>query len=112
MSRRPPSSTLFPYTTLFRSCPHHFQRVASGGSDEKGGEPGRILRQRLKHLRARFVLQSPAVHVAHDSDDCKPHTAGIPRAEFESPAHRTEPRPQAASHRTADAIALCIIATR
>src|SRR5256885_10774557 len=23
MIRRPPRSTLFPYTTLFRSCPHH-----------------------------------------------------------------------------------------
>src|SRR5258705_8238830 len=31
MIRRPPRSTLFPYTTLFRSREHRGQMIASGG---------------------------------------------------------------------------------
>src|SRR5688572_30861798 len=31
MIRRPPRSTLFPYTTLFRSWPEFFERVKSHG---------------------------------------------------------------------------------
>src|SRR5690349_23175652 len=34
MIRRPPRSTLFPYTTLFRSPGH---RAAGGGNRERGG---------------------------------------------------------------------------
>src|SRR5437660_7455414 len=38
MIRRPPRSTLFPYTTLFRSWNHaHAQRMHTG---EEGGAPG------------------------------------------------------------------------
>src|SRR2546427_6902566 len=37
MIRRPPRSTLFPYTTLFRSC---LRRVA-GGASSGGGKPAR-----------------------------------------------------------------------
>src|SRR2546430_16727491 len=36
MIRRPPRSTLFPYTTLFRSC----KRTWSGGRDCPGCGPG------------------------------------------------------------------------
>src|SRR3989442_11964760 len=32
MIRRPPRSTLFPYTTLFRSATLYFNRVPAGGS--------------------------------------------------------------------------------
>src|SRR3712207_7116927 len=32
MIRRPPRSTLFPYTTLFRS-PHHVHRVTNSGAE-------------------------------------------------------------------------------
>src|SRR3712207_7211789 len=34
MIRRPPRSTLFPYTTLFRSCPRRVQRAAARGGRE------------------------------------------------------------------------------
>src|SRR2546425_7672255 len=34
MIRRPPRSTLFPYTTLFRSCPSSCSNVASTNSGE------------------------------------------------------------------------------
>src|SRR5256885_7895949 len=38
MIRRPPRSTLFPYTTLFRSCRGHFVHVIRRG---RRGRPGR-----------------------------------------------------------------------
>src|SRR5688572_31864541 len=44
MMRRPPTSTLFPYTTLFRSQWHHAARCEEGGHGHSrgrvfGGEP-------------------------------------------------------------------------
>src|SRR2546421_5542098 len=39
MIRRPPRSTLFPYTTLFRSCPRARRADESSGSGCPGG-PG------------------------------------------------------------------------
>src|SRR5258705_7884407 len=35
MIRRPPRSTLFPYTTLFRSQKRHGRVVAAGGGDDR-----------------------------------------------------------------------------
>src|SRR2546422_4899034 len=45
MIRRPPRSTLFPYTTLFRSMPHqshaaHQQRVGDRDAEGHGAEQG------------------------------------------------------------------------
>src|SRR3712207_8446548 len=38
MIRRPPRSTLFPYTTLFRSpCPSFGRRRGAGGYNDRGG---------------------------------------------------------------------------
>src|SRR5580698_10779391 len=37
MIRRPPRSTLFPYTTLFRSRPDRSQRAHGGRNHPKGG---------------------------------------------------------------------------
>src|SRR2546422_7644523 len=45
MIRRPPRSTLFPYTTLFRSNPHPGLLLAAAGA---GGTPGRA-HHRLVH---------------------------------------------------------------
>src|SRR3712207_8763335 len=53
MIRRPPRSTLFPYTTLFRSASEKtakaactgFGRVMLGGGAEVSGAPGQILLQ-------------------------------------------------------------------
>src|SRR5438876_5001909 len=72
MIRRPPRSTLFPYTTLFRSVRH---RRGSAG-DEHGDEPGVVgaawppAGHLVHHLKERLVrseehtseLQSP-VHL-------------------------------------------------
>ena len=82
--------------------PGHLQRVVRRGSYEKVHAPGRILRQRLEHLRDRFALQSLPPHVAHDADDCEPRAVGIPRAQLEPFAHRIAPGPRAASHRIVD----------
>src|SRR5258706_7931850 len=40
MIRRPPRSTLFPYTTLFRSCP--VLRAAGRRRGTQGGSEGRV----------------------------------------------------------------------
>src|SRR3712207_7572793 len=40
MIRRPPRSTLFPYTTLFRSCRSAIQQRASGGSSSGARQDG------------------------------------------------------------------------
>src|SRR3712207_7377807 len=39
MIRRPPRSTLFPYTTLFRSCRGAFAPLGSDGPRGKAGPP-------------------------------------------------------------------------
>src|SRR2546429_1456281 len=42
MIRRPPRSTLFPYTTLFRSVGGHLPRLGDGAAhDVQDGQPGR-----------------------------------------------------------------------
>src|SRR3712207_8902627 len=64
MIRRPPRSTLFPYTTLFRSAPLGLQggadgdaeprRAPDGAAQGEGGEPrrrGRARGPRRRHLR-------------------------------------------------------------
>src|SRR3712207_8874025 len=62
MIRRPPRSTLFPYTTLFRSRLHHLLQLARD----------RVLaRLRLRHLRlpSNLRLQRvPAGLLAHQVD--------------------------------------------
>src|SRR2546422_7377720 len=65
MIRRPPRSTLFPYTTLFRSLSHHPEqmleyalrgdRTWAGGADEllKRGNPRIPVRMRYKDTAGR-----------------------------------------------------------
>src|SRR5688572_31967838 len=52
MIRRPPRSTLFPYTTLFRSRPRHVGEVSLVQSTESGNE-GDGLAGRPKRLEFR-----------------------------------------------------------
>src|SRR2546426_2344780 len=71
MIRRPPRSTLFPYTTLFRSLPHRVRADvdATAGRLPRGAARGGAQRRvrRVGHLRADPVrseehtseLQSP-----------------------------------------------------
>src|SRR3712207_9540878 len=66
MMRRPPRSTLFPYTTLFRSVDQTGQKRAR--SDEvaaRNGDGVRILRTQRLHLGGE-VLRAAGVHAGVD----------------------------------------------
>src|SRR3712207_7080934 len=64
MIRRPPRSTLFPYTTLFRSCPH-LQDRGVFSPDQRGGipylaeEPGEVCRALVRSVPASGSDQEP-----------------------------------------------------
>src|SRR3712207_8564491 len=60
MIRRPPRSTLFPYTTLFRSGPER-QRVLLGLLDGSGPAQAEIAALALTHLDTAGVKGNPAV---------------------------------------------------
>src|SRR3712207_7866486 len=54
MIRRPPRSTLFPYTTLFRS-PHQLDAVSQPGADDQAAARRSVGRDRIDRLfRARM----------------------------------------------------------
>src|SRR2546430_6671097 len=63
MIRRPPRSTLFPYTTLFRSETLRFR--------EASGEPGHHQdeRRRTSALQPRYRRVAPALELRHDARD-------------------------------------------
>src|SRR5690348_5441457 len=65
MIRRPPRSTLFPYTTLFRSTVLHEQLIEQIALEDLVGEITELI---LNHQRAlRAVRQDLAALVARDS---------------------------------------------
>src|SRR5438445_8873934 len=65
MIRRPPRSTLFPYTTLFRShAGAHAVRVARGGP----GVRGKTLSIRVHHDRVRGDLGIPRARGVRHQD--------------------------------------------
>src|SRR3712207_7130990 len=55
MIRRPPRSTLFPYTTLFRSPARRVGGPCRGAGARRGGRPGRlgVLRRRRASVPGR-----------------------------------------------------------
>src|SRR2546425_5950136 len=87
MIRRPPRSTLFPYTTLFRSL-HRLQAFIAGGQDDHGDlagagigfqalqdlEAGQARRseehtselQSLAYLVCRLLLEKKKTRLHHD----------------------------------------------
>src|SRR5258707_5315367 len=56
MIRRPPRSTLFPYTTLFRSLdePGHHAGIGAAGGD-RGGAAGALVLGREQRLAQRVI---------------------------------------------------------
>src|SRR5258708_19945368 len=72
MIRRPPRSTLFPYTTLFRSSPCSASRVIHQHVDER--HERRVLRDRC-HMESREAE-------IHDDVRSEEHTS-----ELQSPDH-------------------------
>src|SRR5689334_24498366 len=59
MIRRPPRSTLFPYTTLFRS-----QRRLVGGPGGRAGPPDRLEGQRLDRKSTRLNSSHSSISYA------------------------------------------------
>src|SRR3712207_7168671 len=71
MIRRPPRSTLFPYTTLFRSPVHLGGRRRPGRAAH--GAQARVLGGRVPHSRTG----APAASVSH----CASRSTSVPRSE-------------------------------
>src|SRR5256886_6101122 len=78
MIRRPPRSTLFPYTTLFRSPgksvrAHHLDRASSGSADSRRRHAALRGYRRDVHLRA---MTAPGTRVAVYPGSFDPITRG------------------------------------
>src|SRR3712207_7984365 len=76
MIRRPPRSTLFPYTTLFRSA-RAYAVAISDGADHRGG-------RRREHVEPD-ELDAPLC-----AEDAHERLAEVPRAAGDEDAHRSE----------------------
>src|SRR5471032_3540326 len=59
MIRRPPRSTLFPYTTLFRSC--HLLCVSRGAGRLRAGRRREVLDRKSTRLNSSHITTSYAV---------------------------------------------------
>src|ERR1035438_10771325 len=71
MIRRPPRSTLFPYTTLFRSCPSWAPiaptpRRSSGARPTPRSEEHTSELQSLRHLVCRLLLEKKILENIYD----------------------------------------------
>src|SRR3712207_8556928 len=75
MIRRPPRSTLFPYTTLFRSAA---LEGAAGVSRGRRGE-ARGLRRRARRRCAAVASRCPAAHQADRSEE---HTSELQSRQY------------------------------
>src|SRR5438094_3396666 len=74
MIRRPPTSTLFPYTTLFRSRRVGGHGEDSGRADEDLGQVvGGIVRQSLDQAEATVVLSPRRRSEEHTSELQSPY---------------------------------------
>src|SRR5215813_14591027 len=71
MIRRPPRSTLFPYTTLFRSRPRRWRHVVRSGSRHRCRQPRSEEHtselQSRPHLVCRLLLEKK--NKKHESDN-------------------------------------------
>src|SRR3712207_7805983 len=83
MIRRPPRSTLFPYTTLFRSPPHPLHLVRIGASrgehrQERATLPGRI-GQPLSEVASRGTDQPLRKFASERSEE---HTSELQSRQY------------------------------
>src|SRR5437868_12096477 len=83
MIRRPPRSTLFPYTTLFRSSAGRFRRVASASTHPRRSASFRMRsEEHTSELQSRFDLvcrlllekkkKKDEIVLVHSADDIGP----------------------------------------
>src|SRR2546429_4154504 len=80
MMRRPPRSTLFPYTTLFRSG-------AAGVRRPKGGEPRRTLAQNRRQDRKSTRLNSSHGYISYAVFCLKKKKSEEHTSELQSPSN-------------------------
>src|SRR5437588_2734488 len=92
MLRRPPRSTLFPYTTLFRSGRVVGDRPRSAGHRRRAG--ARALRQGLQPRRVEQDRKSTRLNSSHTVISYAVFCLKKKKAE----AHGKEPRTQATTH--------------
>src|SRR5687768_18243349 len=67
MIRRPPRSTLFPYTTLFRSVSMYYQRLGDFVRKHAGAEALRLANRADEDYAARIRLGEPREQVAAEA---------------------------------------------
>src|SRR3712207_6921503 len=88
MIRRPPRSTLFPYTTLFRSRPELAGRVGGVGREQR---PGQLEQRRAgqqqrgrpdRQLLAALDLPDRRVRPRRDDQDRKEHTSELQSRQY------------------------------
>src|SRR3712207_8434716 len=79
MIRRPPRSTLFPYTTLFRSIaqPHDEERLARRHHGAVAGP--RVIRMAVGHERAGYGANRIDMEVAERSEE---HTSELQSRQY------------------------------
>src|SRR3712207_8862432 len=88
MIRRPPRSTLFPYTTLFRSPgPEVGIRAGTqdrhGGHDRRGERTGRRPTGEVDALLEALLDQVPAARVLADADErSEEHTSELQSRQY------------------------------
>src|SRR3712207_3506643 len=106
MIRRPPRSTLFPYTTLFRSLPLKVikKRIEGGmpvATGESGGDLSRVLEDRTYtkeeladaiEAETRFVEELASVGVIGRSGDLTQRDVEIARMALEMAKYSIQPR--------------------
>src|SRR2546430_10867154 len=74
MIRRPPRSTLFPYTTLFRSVRQVAQRQVVSASPEKAPDPLAVLHQSERDIFEYFAEEVFAAEPVERSEE---HTSEL-----------------------------------
>src|ERR1035438_10802677 len=83
MIRRPPRSTLFPYTTLFRSPQHYLDFCAESSKEVNGdfrSEEHTSELQSLRHLVCRLLLEKKKTNKAHTTSRTTRRSAAVPRS--------------------------------
>src|SRR2546430_9519136 len=75
MIRRPPRSTLFPYTTLFRSQRQHRRLAAAGRADQCGDLAG--LGDKAHPLQHRLVRSVGKADIAELDTRSEEHTSEL-----------------------------------
>src|SRR2546429_7061995 len=76
MIRRPPRSTLFPYTTLFRSRAHRAAPVGLAEAEERAGLVVQAHRRRTGHLRHDALTAEQASGLAR-GERSEEHTSEL-----------------------------------